>query len=42
METTKRTFHRASELPLAQALEVGRDANVMMRGFRKTSQGAQP
>ena len=35
MQTTKRTFHRASELPLAQALDVGRDANVMMRGFRK-------
>lgn len=42
METTKRTFHRVSELPLAQALDVGRDANVMMRGFRKTSLGAQP
>jgi enoyl-CoA hydratase/carnithine racemase len=42
METTKRTFHRVSELPLAQALDVGRDANVMMRGFRKTTQGAKP
>jgi enoyl-CoA hydratase/carnithine racemase len=36
MATTKRTFHRACDLPLAQALDVGRDANVMMRGFRKT------
>jgi len=33
MAATKRTFHRVSELPLAQALEVGRDANVIMRGF---------
>jgi enoyl-CoA hydratase/carnithine racemase len=35
MATTKRTFHRAADLTLAQALEVGRDANVMMRGFKK-------
>jgi enoyl-CoA hydratase/carnithine racemase len=35
MATTKRAFHRAADLGLAQALEVGRDANVMMRGFRK-------
>lgn len=35
MATTKRTFHRVSDLSLAQALDVGRDANVMMRGFRK-------
>jgi enoyl-CoA hydratase/carnithine racemase len=35
MATTKRSFHRAADLGLAQALEVGRDANVMMRGFRK-------
>lgn len=41
METTKRTFHRASELTLAQALDVGRDANVMMRGFRKSSTSVQ-
>lgn len=34
MATTKRTFHRASDLSLADALDVGRDANVMMRGFR--------
>lgn len=36
MATTKRTFHRAADLSLGQALDVGRDANVMMRGFRKT------
>lgn len=35
MATTKRTFHRAADLSLAEALNVGRDANVMMRGFRK-------
>lgn len=35
MATTKRTFHRVADLSLAQALDVGRDANVMMRGFRK-------
>lgn len=35
MATTKRAFHRSADLGLAQALEVGRDANVMMRGFRK-------
>ncbi|MNV81119.1 2,3-dehydroadipyl-CoA hydratase [compost metagenome] len=37
MATTKRTFHRAADLSLAQALDVGRDANVMMRGFRKSA-----
>lgn len=37
MATTKRSFHRAADLGLAQALEVGRDANVMMRGFRKAA-----
>ncbi len=36
MATTKRTFHRVADLSLAQALDVGRDANVMMRGFRKS------
>jgi enoyl-CoA hydratase/carnithine racemase len=35
MATTKRTFHRVADLSLGQALDVGRDANVMMRGFRK-------
>ncbi len=35
MATTKRTFYRAADLSLEEALAVGRDANVMMRGFRK-------
>lgn len=35
MATTKRSFHRAADLALGPALEVGRDANVMMRGFRQ-------
>ena len=34
MSTTKRLFHRMSDLPLEPALAVGRDANVIMRGFR--------
>lgn len=38
MATTKRTFHKACDLSLAQALDVGRDANVMMRGFKKPTQ----
>lgn len=38
MATTKRTFHRVADLSLAAALEVGRDANVMMRGFRAAGQ----
>lgn len=37
MATTKRTFHRVADLSLGQALDVGRDANVMMRGFRKSA-----
>ena len=37
LATTKRTFHRVADLSLAQALDVGRDANVMMRGFKKTA-----
>jgi enoyl-CoA hydratase/carnithine racemase len=41
MATTKRTFHRVSDLSLAQALDVGRDANVMMRGFRKPATAAK-
>jgi enoyl-CoA hydratase/carnithine racemase len=35
MATTKRTFYRAMDLSLASALDVGRDANVMMRGFKR-------
>jgi len=38
MATTKRTFHKACDLSLAQALDVGRDANVMMRGFKKSTE----
>lgn len=38
MATTKRTFHKACDLSLAQALNVGRDANVMMRGFKKSTE----
>jgi enoyl-CoA hydratase/carnithine racemase len=34
MAATKRTFHRVCDIPLDQALEVGRDANIMMRGYR--------
>ena len=35
MATTKRIFYRAADLSLEEALAVGRDANVMMRGFKK-------
>ncbi len=35
MSTTKRVFHRAADLALDPALDIGRDANVIMRGFRK-------
>lgn len=35
MGLTKRAFHRAADLGLAEALGVGRDANVIMRGFRQ-------
>lgn len=35
MATTKRVFHRVSDQTLEAALATGRDANVMMRGFRK-------
>lgn len=35
MATTKRTFYRAADLSLEAALAVGRDANVMMRGFNQ-------
>jgi len=40
MATTKRTFHKACDMSLAQALDVGRDANVMMRGFKKNTLNA--
>lgn len=35
MATTKRVFHRVSDQSLEAALAIGRDANVMMRGYRK-------
>jgi len=35
MRLTKRLFHEAADLPLAQALERGREANKRMRAFRK-------
>jgi enoyl-CoA hydratase/carnithine racemase len=38
MSTTKRLFHRMADLALAPALEAGRDANVIMRGFRSAAQ----
>jgi len=34
MGLTKRSFHRAADLALVDALGVGRDANVIMRSFR--------
>jgi enoyl-CoA hydratase/carnithine racemase len=34
MTTTKRLFHRVADQPLEAGLAIGRDANVMMRGFR--------
>jgi enoyl-CoA hydratase/carnithine racemase len=34
MAATKRLFHRVVELPLDQALQAGRDTNMMMRSFR--------
>jgi enoyl-CoA hydratase/carnithine racemase len=40
MALTKRLFHEVAELPLAQALERGRDANKRMRSFQKP--GAKP
>jgi enoyl-CoA hydratase/carnithine racemase len=35
MKLTKQLFHEAADLPLAQALERGREANKRMRAFRK-------
>jgi enoyl-CoA hydratase/carnithine racemase len=35
MAETKRLFHRVGDLPLAPALELGRDANKRMRSFKK-------
>ena len=35
MAETKRLFHEVADLPLAAALERGRDTNKRMRGFSK-------
>jgi hypothetical protein len=35
MQLTKQLFHEAADLPLAAALERGREANKRMRSFRK-------
>ena len=35
MQLTKQLFHEAADLPLAQALERGREANKRMRAFRR-------
>jgi len=35
MALTKQLFHAAADLPLADALERGREANKRMRSFRK-------
>jgi len=35
MAETKRLFHEVADLPLAAALERGREANKRMRGFSK-------
>ncbi|MNY70321.1 enoyl-CoA hydratase [compost metagenome] len=35
MGLTKRAFHRCADLALEDALGVGRDANIIMRGFRQ-------
>jgi enoyl-CoA hydratase/carnithine racemase len=35
MAATKRLFHEAADLPLAEALARGRETNKRMRAFRK-------
>ena len=35
MQLTKQLFHQAADLPLAEALERGREANTRMRAFRR-------
>lgn len=34
MQTTKGLFYRVSEAPYTEAMQVGRDVNIIMRGFR--------
>lgn len=40
LRTTKRLFYRVADLPLAAALQVGRDTNIVMRGFQRGKGGA--
>jgi enoyl-CoA hydratase len=35
MATTKSLFYRVADLPFETAMAAGRDANILMRGFRK-------
>ena len=35
MATTKSLFYRVGDLPFEAAMAAGRDANILMRGFRK-------
>jgi enoyl-CoA hydratase/carnithine racemase len=41
MALTKALFHRVADLPLKEALEAGRDANIAMRRLRSRSE-AEP
>src|SRR5690606_14796157 len=38
----KRLFHRVADQPLQQALEISRDFNMLMRGFRKPTPAPAP
>ena len=40
MAQTKRLFHEVADLPLAAALERGRDTNRRMRNFEKIGEEA--
>ncbi len=42
MAETKRLFHEAADLPLARALELGRDANKRMRNFDRLDGSKKP
>jgi enoyl-CoA hydratase/carnithine racemase len=41
MAATKRLFHEAADLPLAEALARGRDTNKRMRAFQKNKQASR-
>ncbi len=41
MAATKRLFHEAADLPLAEALARGRDTNQRMRAFQKNKQASR-